>query len=265
MGAGVDPTKTQVAPQGPANVPALQNTGAASNPYTQAATAQQTALGATATGLGYNPQAINAMTAAGGMAAYQNPYEQAVVNKTLQDVGAASQMGLNTLDAQASRAGAFGGSRHGIAMSEAAKGYQQQALDKVAQLRQQGFNTALGASQFDVGNQMAAQQQNVANTLAGYQFRQGAANQLANLGQQSFNYGQQIQDRQLEQGAIQRGAMQQLIDRGQQNFQEQYGAPQGLQTFLSAVYGAPNMVGQSQSFSPGLFNYMQLGAQMMPR
>lgn len=265
MGAGVDPTKTQVAPQGPANVPALQNTGTANNPYTQASMAQNAALGATATGLGYRPEAVNAIRAAGGMSAYQNPYEQAVVDKTLRDVGGAAQMGLNTLDAQASQAGAFGGSRHGVAMAEAAKGYQQQALDKVGALRQQGFNTALGASQFDVGNQMAAQQQNVANRLAGYQFRQGAANQLANLGQQSFNYGQQIQDRQLQQGAIQRGAMQQLIDRGQANFQNQYGAPQGLQTFLSAVYGAPNMVGQSQSFSPGLFNYMQLGAQMMPK
>ena len=263
---GVDASGNQTfGPKGPVNVPALQNTGAANNPYTQASTAQKAALGATATGLGYRPEAINAVSAAGGMAAYQNPYEQAVVDKTLRDVGGAAQMGLNTLDAQASQAGAFGGSRHGVAMAEAAKGYQQQALDKVGALRQQGFNTALGASQFDVGNQMAAQQQNVANKLAGYQFRQGAANQLANLGQQSFNYGQQIQDRQLQQGAIQRGAMQQLIDRGQQNFQKQYGAPQGLQTFLSAVYGAPNMVGQSQSFSPGLFNYMQLGAQMMPK
>ena len=73
------------------------------------------------------------------MANYQNPYDQAVVDRTLRDVGGAAQIGLNTLGAQADAAGAYGGSRHGIAMAEAAKGYQQQALDKVGALRQQGL------------------------------------------------------------------------------------------------------------------------------
>ena len=49
---------------------------------------------------------------------FMNPFNQNVVDTTLRDVGQASQMAMNNLDAQAQKAGAFGGSRHGIAMAE---------------------------------------------------------------------------------------------------------------------------------------------------
>lgn len=221
--------------RGPMNNPAAV---AMANPYTQASQAQQAAMGTTANMLG--------ATAAGGMAAYQNPYEQAVVDKTLRDVGSAAQLGLNQLGAQAQQARAFGGSRHGIAEAEALKGYQQQAMDKVAGLRQQGFNTALGASQADMQRQL------------------GAASQLAGMGQQSFGYGQAIQNQQQMQGAMQQQMMQNLINAGKQQFAGYAGAPnQGLNTLLGAVYGAQPMMGSNttSSFNPGLFNYMQMGAQ----
>lgn len=213
-------------------------TQAAANPYTQASQAQQAAMGRVAAGMG--------QTAAGGMAAYQNPYEQAVVDKTLRDVGGAAQLGLNQLGAQAQQARAFGGSRHGIAEAEALKGYQQQAMDKVAALRQQGFNTALGASQADLQRQL------------------GAAGQLAGMGQQSFGYGQAIQNQQMMQGAMQQQMMQNLINSAKQQFAGYAGAPnQGLSTLLGAVYGTQPMMGSNTTsqFNPGLFNYMQMGAQ----
>ena len=47
---------------------------------------------------------------------FMNPFNQNVVDKTLRDVGNAAQMGLNNIGAQAQRSGAYGGSRHGIAM-----------------------------------------------------------------------------------------------------------------------------------------------------
>ena len=133
------------------------------NPFNAAAMAQDAAMQRTGQGL--------AQTAASGMSAYTNPYEDAVVQATLRDVGNQAQMGMNQLGTQANQANAFGGSRHGIAMAELGKSYNQQAMDQAAKLRQQGFNTALGASQADITSQM------------------NAAGQLANLGQQSFNYG----------------------------------------------------------------------------
>ena len=213
-------------------------TQAASNPYQQAAGAQQAAMGRVGQGM--------YQTAAGGMGAYQNPYEQAVVDKTLRDVGGAAQIGLNTLGAQAQQARAFGGSRHGIAEAEALKGYQQQAMDKVAALRQQGFNTALGASQADLQRQL------------------GAAGQMAGLGQQSFGYGQAIQNQQMQQGAMQQQMMQNLINAAKQQYAGYAGQPnQAMNTFMSGISGMPNMGGQTSGYNPGLFNYLQLGASMM--
>jgi len=215
-------------------------TQAAANPYQQAAGAQQAAMGRTAMGMN--------QTAAGGMGAYANPYETQVVQQSLADVGRQAQMGFNQLGAQAQAAGAFGGSRHGIAQGEMGKSYGQQMANTAAQIRQQGFNTALGASQADLQRQL------------------GAAGQLAGLGQQSFGYGQTIQQQQMQQGAQQQAAMQDLINAAKGQYAGYTGAPQqGLNTLLSSVYGAPTLQGQTTSMEPGLFNYLQLGASVMPK
>lgn len=222
-------------------------TQAAANPYSQAAAAQKAAMGTTAAGMAYE-----APTAVQGMSSYQNPYEQQVVQQTLRDVGNQAQMGFNALEAQARQANAFGGSRHGIAQAEMAKGYTQQMADAAARMRQQGFNTALGASQQDVANQMSAQGMRI-----------GAAQQLAGLGQQSFGYGQAIQNQQMMQGAMQQQMVQNLINAGKQQFAGYAGAPQaGLSQLLGAVYGVQPIQGSdtTSQFNPGLFNYMQMAA-----
>ena len=208
-------------------------TQAAANPYQQASMAQQAAMTRVGQGMG--------QTAAGGMAAYQNPYESQVVQQALADVGQQAQMGFNQLGAQAQQARAFGGSRHGIAQAEMGKGYTQQMANTAAQMRQQGFNTALGASQADLQRQL------------------GAAGQLAGMGQQSFGYGQAIQQQQMQQGAQQQAAMQAMIDAAKGQYAGYTGAPQqGLAAFLGALSGMPSMGGQQTSSSPGLFNYLQL-------
>jgi len=212
------------------------NPAMAANPYQQAAGAQQAAIGTTAGMLG--------ATAVPGMAAYQNPYESQVVQASLRDVGSAAQMGLGQLGARAEQAGAFGGSRHGIAEAELMKGYTQQAMDQAARLRQQGFQTALGASQADLSRQL------------------GAAGQLAGLGGQSFGYGQAIQQQQMAQGAMQQQQMQNLINAAKQQYAGYAGAPQqGLNTFTSAVYGMPNVSGQQSGYRPGVFDYMMAAGQ----
>ena len=215
--------------------------GPGANPYQQAAGAQTAALGRVGQGM--------YQTAAPGMGAYANPYENQVVQASLRDVGGAAQMGLNQLDAQAGAAGAFGGSRHGIAQAEALKGFSQQAMDQTARLRAQGFNTALGASQADIGRQL------------------GAAGQMAGLGGQSFGYGQAIQGQQAQQGAQQQQMMQSLIDAAKGQYAGYTGAPQqGLNTMLGTMTGVPGQTaGQTSSMTPGLFNYLQVGASMMPK
>ncbi len=256
-------------------------------------------------------------TAASGMANYQNPYEDAVVQKSMRDIGNQGLQLQNTLGAQAQKAGAFGGSRHGIAEAELAKGTQQQMLDQAAKLRAQGFNTALGAAQADRTAQLGAagQSANMAGQMAGMggqisgmgsamgglgsqmvgaggqlgnfgtamgnlgstmgnfgstmgnlgSTASGIGTNLSNLGQTSFGYGQSIQDKQMQQGLMDQQIMQGLIDAGKSQYGGYTGQPtSGLNTMLQTLSAQPSMTGQTSQFQPGLFNYLQLGAQMMP-
>jgi hypothetical protein len=237
-------------PTQPQTVAPLPANGSLNNPYTQAAGAQQAALQATAQGMGYQPSQVvgtsyQAADPSRMMGTYQNPYESQVVQQTLKDIGQAQDMSMNQLGAQAGAAGAFGGSRHGVAEAQTRLGYGDQAAKAVGQLRQQGFNTALQAAQNQAAAQnmaaqfgaqagMTAQQLNQSAGLQGAQQRLAGAQQLGNLGQQSFGYGQSIQDRQAQQGALQREQMQNLINQAQGSFGQMTGAPMGLQTFLGA-------------------------------
>ena len=286
----------------------------ANNPYQQAADAQKAAIQGTQASMGYQPMMVRPTgyqatgygatmqggpnSAASQMSNYTNPYENQVVQSTLRDVEMGRQNAMNAAGAQATNANAFGGSRHALVEAETNKAYQQQALDAASKLRQQGFNAALGAAQFDVGqqqavnaaNQMAANQASqfgatAANTANQFGAQQGmtaqqlnqmagmnantqnlnAANQMANLGNQSFNYGTQLNNQQMQQGAMQQQMMQNLINAAKQQYQGYVGAPQqGLNTMLGTTTGMPNMAGQQNSYNPGLFNYMQAFAGMMP-
>ena len=190
----------------------------------------------------------------------------------MRDIGQQQQQSLNQLGAQATQARAFGGSRHGIAEAETRKGYTQAAADAAAQMRQQGFNTALGAAQAQAAAQTAAnqfgatagmnvQQQNFANQLAALGARQGAASQLGGLANQAFQTGQTIQQQQAQQGLLQQGLQQALIDAARAQYAGYTGAPQAaLGAPLAALGAAPVPQSTTQSQQPGLFNYLQLAA-----
>lgn len=215
----------------------------AQNPYQQSALAQFNAINRVGQGLN--------QTAASGMANYQNPYENQVVQATMRDIGNKGLQMQNTLGAQAQAAGAFGGSRHGVAEAELAKSTQQQMLDQAARLRQQGFNTALSAAQADLGRQL------------------GAASQLGNLGSQSFNYGQAINQQQAQQGAMQQQLMQNLINASKGQYDNFANAPMNkLQLPLAALGQAPVPETKSVNRQLGIMDYLTAGAQMyagMPR
>jgi hypothetical protein len=216
------------------------------------------------------------------MSTYQNPYEDAVVQASMRDIGNRGLQMQNQLSAQAGRAGAFGGSRHGIAEAELAKSTQQQMLDQAAKLRQQGFTTALGASQADLQRQLGAAGQSagmagqaagmggqiagMGGQIAGMGTSMGSlGSNLSGLGQTSFGYGQAIQNQQMQQGAMQQQMMQNLINAAKGQYGGYTGAPaQGLNTLLQTISAQPNMTGQTSQFQPGLFNYLQLGASMAP-
>lgn len=184
---------------------AVQGTRRAANfnPGQQYQNTMQSAIQGTRAGMNYQPQ-----TAAQGIGRYQDPYENQVVRTAQNDLERQRQMAINDTGAAATRAGAFGGSRHGAAEALTNLGFGQQGQQMAAGLRSQGFNTALGASQQDVANRMQGEQMNLnaanqmgnlaqqsfGNQLQQNQFGLNAANQQANLAQQSF--GNRLQQNQ---------------------------------------------------------------------
>jgi hypothetical protein len=138
---------------------------------------------------GYTPQQIHAMTGAQYMSAYQNPFEQQVVQGTLADIERQRQIAQQAQQARAVGARAFGGSRQAVAESLANEDYLRQAANTAAQLRSAGFTTAAGLGQTDAARAMEAARANIANQIAGAGIRQTAVGQLGALGAQQQNLG----------------------------------------------------------------------------
>lgn len=158
---------------------ALQGTQGSMNYQPQNVSAQNVSAQNVGTQFGYNPSTVQADTAASAMGAYNNPYTQQVIDSSMGDLERQRQMQQRTMGAQATAAGAFGGSRQGIAEAETNRAYAEKGGQLAAQLRQQGFTTALGAGQQDVANRLNA---GIAN--------QNATGRAAEFGQQLGLQGQ---------------------------------------------------------------------------
>ena len=205
------------------------------NVYGQSAGAYQGALGATGAAMA-GPQ----------IGRFMNPYTQMVTGNTLQDLERQRQMQTNTLGAQAQAAGAFGGSRQGVAEALTNEAFARQGAQTFGNLQQQGFNTALGAAQNQQGLMM-----------------QGGS-QLGNLANLGFGFGQQIGQQQMQQGALQQALQQRLIDAAQAQYSGFTGAPEASLQLPMAALGAANMGQKSKTSTqkPGLFDYLTMAAML---
>jgi len=118
------------------------------------------------------------------MSAYQNPFEEQVVQGALGDIERTRQIQEQANRAQATSARAFGGSRQGVVSGMTNEAALRQAASTSGQLRQAGFNTAAQLGQSDAARALQAQMANqgVDMTIeqANAQLRQQAA--LANQG-----------------------------------------------------------------------------------
>jgi len=108
--------------------------------------------------------------------AYMNPYEQAVIDQTMQDIQRQSNIQQQGLDAQSVGADAFGGSRQGIQRAEQQRNTIDAQARAAAGLRQSGYNQA---QQQQLARAHAAGQAG----MAGAQLMQSGAAQYGQLGQ----------------------------------------------------------------------------------
>ena len=186
---------------------------------------------------------------------YMNPYENQVVQQSLNDLERSRLMTQNVGGAQAGAANAFGGDRHGIAEAETNRAFADQAARTASGLRQTGYQNAQQMER-------QAQMQNQSAGLAGEQQRMAAGSQLGSLSNLGFGMGQTIQGRMDQQGAMQQALNQQLINAGKQQYAGYTGAPaQSLQYLLQAVGGAPASGSATETYDAGLFDYLTAGAQ----
>lgn len=149
-------------------------------------------------------------TAADRMSAYQNPFTDEVINRSLSDLERNRQITGTNDAAAATAARAFGGSRQGVQNALTNEAYAKQAGDMASQLRYQGFNTALGAAQQDVSQQQALAQ---ALQGAGYGAIQGG----------------------LAAGQEQQGLQQQMLDSEREKFYEPQNQQMQLLDFLTGI------------------------------
>jgi len=165
--------------------------------------APQTAIQAEAEalrgGLGSFQPFLTTAAASSGPQAYQqfmSPYQQDIIDTTLQEFDVQAAKGIPALAAQAIGAGAFGGGREGVQRAEYRSASDRNRAALQAQLLQQGFQQAqnLAAQQFaqqsnlaQLSPQLTGQQIAGLSTLGGQQQAQqqatlAAQQQLAQSG-----------------------------------------------------------------------------------
>ena len=196
------------------------------------------------------------------IAQYMNPYMNIALQQQLGEMNRQAAIQGQNLQGQATRAGAFGGSREGIQRAELGRSLAQTQNQAIANAMQQGYGQALGTAQQQQQIQMGGANQ-LANigagigSLAGQQFGLGSqlaqglgslagqqANmgaQVAGLGQQAQGLGQQDVNFLYNLGAMQQKQSQAEFDASRQNVISQNMQPYQQLGFLSDIYkGAPS-------------------------
>ena len=196
-----------------------------------------------ASGLGaYQPylQAAEAATGPEAYKAYMSPYQQDVIQSTLQEYDIQAQKGLPGIGQAAYQAGAFGGARQGVAEAEyqAASDRNRAALQ--AQLLQQGFGQAQQLAGQQYQQQMGLAQQAPAAVgqqiaaLTGLGAQQQAQQQAQLEAQKQLQYQQAYQPYQATQ-ALGQGVMGLISGYPAQTQQTIAPSPSGLSTALGTA------------------------------
>lgn len=210
--------------------------------------------------------------------AYMNPYQQAVTQRAVEEMGRQAQIQQQALSAQAVKAGAFGGSREGVQRAELGRNLADVQSKRILEDYFANYSQAQTAAMNAFANQQARAQSagNLALgagqlglqgiTQAG-QFQQASAAGIGTLGQQASALGQlqsglqqgdvsflynigekQMQQRQKELDAARQTALQQAYEPFQRvSFAADIykGAPSSQQTLSQTTAPSPSLVSQA--------------------
>ena len=164
---------------------------------TDATTAAGAATALTGTGAG---------TGTGSIQSYMSPFQQQVIDATLQDFDKQAKIRENQLAAQTLGVpGAFGGGREGVQRAEYQATSDQNRAQTLANLRQSGFQNAAARRQQDLANQMSISQLQSGLGARAQDFSRAQISGLGTLGaaQQAQQQAELDAARQTAQMAIQ--------------------------------------------------------------
>jgi hypothetical protein len=214
-------------------------------PFLQAAQAAQTAgLGTVGAGAQI---AAGADFSPGAARAFMDPYQQAVTQEALKEVDRQAAMAQNQLAGQAVKAGAFGGSRFGVAQSELARSAQDLKSRRIFEDLSRNFQQAQGAAR--AANQQRLQAGQIFGQLG--RATSGIGGAMAGLGGQLQQQQRQDVNQLLGIGGLQQQQLQREADVGTANIAAMQNAPfQRLSTSAGILQQLlPNLVGQ-QTIAP---------------
>ena len=205
-------------------------------PSQQLGTATQMSGIAGLQGLGAGQQYAQQATSPGAMQAYMSPFTNLALEPQMREAARRSAMEGQQMAGQATRAGAFGGSRFGLMEAERQRNLGQQQADIYGRGMQTAFEQARQAQQFgaDLGLRGAA---------TGLQ----AAGQLGQLGQTQFEQQKDVLQGQLSAGAQQQALEQQRLGQAYQDFQNQRQYPYQQLAFMSDMLRGLPLSQQSQT------------------
>jgi hypothetical protein len=248
---------------GPQFGAAQQRIGAGVGAGYQAATAaqqaaQQPGFGAAEATLGRGIAALGG--AAKGFTpsdvqAFMNPYQQQVIDESLRQINRQGDIARQNLQAQAVRAGAFGGSREGIQRAELERGLAEQRNAAITGALAQGYQSSAQQAQEAFEQQQQRQ-------LAQAQGFQGAAGQGGSLAAQRAGLGQQAAQQLAQAGGMEMQAGSQLGSLEAQRAQQALATEQfrgGLEQQLAAQRF--QQAGLGQQAAQQLAQAGQLGLQ----
>ena len=178
---------------------------------------------------------------------FRDPYQRFVTDEAIKEIDRQAAMAQNKLAGDAVRAGAFGGSRFGIAQSELARSAQDLRSRRIFEDMSRNFQQA----------QQAAQTANQQRTQAAQVFGQ-LGTQASRIGQDFAQLGQQQQagtarDVQMQAGigSLNRQINQAARDAGVANLLAQEQAPFDRLSFASNVLAQQSpFVGSTQTLAP---------------
>jgi len=192
----------------------------------------------------------------GATQAFMNPYLQSALNPALEE--SRRQYGMNQTNQQgnATRAGAFGGSREALMASENNRNMNTAMNQMIGTGYQNAYDTAQKNMQYGAGLNLQGQQA----ALQGYNQLGQAAGALGQLGQQQFGAQKDIIGMQNQYGAQQQAAEQQKINQAIQNYAtaQQYPMMQ-LGNISNLLHGLPMQSSTTQSYQAAPSAISQLG------